>query len=131
MQSASRNILFVDDDADSCELMNMMLVCAGVDYKTTAVATAREALNLMAQESFDLLIVDYKLPEMSGVELCRSIRKTNHKTPILFFTGMSRDADRELAITAGANSYLIKPNDLDKFADTVKRLLSENRTIEL
>ena len=129
MQGAPQNILFVDDDADSCELMNMMLVCDGADYEMTSVATAREALNLIAQKPFDLLIVDYKLPEMSGVELCRSIRKTNQQTPILFFTGMSQDADREMAITAGANSYLVKPNDLDKFAETVKRLLSEHREL--
>ncbi len=48
MQSVSSNILFVDDDKDSCELMSMMLLCAGADYETTSVATPLEAINLIA-----------------------------------------------------------------------------------
>ncbi|MCA1623315.1 MAG: response regulator [Acidobacteria bacterium] len=128
MQSVSSNILFVDDDEDSCELMSMMLLCAGADCETTAVATPLEALDLIAQKPFDLLVVDYKLPEMSGVELCRRIRKTDKQTPILFFTGMASSNDRNVAIAAGASSYLVKPNDLDKFTDTVKQLLSEKQS---
>jgi CheY-like chemotaxis protein len=127
MRSASSNILFVDDDQDSCELMSVMLSYAGADYKTTSVATPLEALNLIAQKPFDLLVVDYKLPEMTGVELCRRIRKTDQQTPILFFTGMASSSDRNIALEAGASSYLVKPNDLDKFTDTVKQLLSERQ----
>jgi len=131
MQSVSPNILFVDDDKDSCELMNMMLLCAGADYETTSVATPFEALDLIAQKPFDLLVVDYKLPEMTGVELCRRIRETDKQTPILFFTGMASNDDRNVAIAAGANSYLVKPNDLDKFTDTVKQLLSAKQAAVL
>ena len=127
MHYASPNILFVDDDEDSCELMSAMLSYADADYKVTSVATPFEALNLIAQKPFDLFVVDYKLPEMTGVELCQHIRKTDKQTPILFFTGMASSNDRNVAIEAGANSYLIKPNDLDKFTDTVKQLLSERR----
>jgi CheY-like chemotaxis protein len=125
MHCASSNILFIDDDEDSCELMSVMLSYADADYKVTSVLTAFEALNLIAQKSFDLLVVDYKLPEMSGVELCRRIRSTDRQTPILFFTGMASSNDRNIALAAGATSYLVKPNDLDKFTDTVKQLLNE------
>lgn len=125
MRNASPNILFVDDDADACELMSVMLSHTGTDYKTTSVAEPLEALKLITQKAFDLFVVDYKLPEITGVELCRRIRETDKQTPILFFTGMAGDGDRKNAIAAGATSYLVKPNDLDKFTETVKQLTSE------
>ena len=124
MTHASPSILFVDDDKDSCELMSVMLTCANADYKTKSVATPLEALSLVSREPFDLLVVDYKLPGMTGVEFCRRIRETDKHTPILFFTGMARASDRTTAIEAGANSYLVKPNDLDKFTETVALLLN-------
>lgn len=62
---------------------------------------------------------------MSGVELCRHIRQSDIKTPILFFTAKAYPDDREAAMQAGASAYLIKPNDFDKFKETVKRLLDK------
>jgi len=126
MRAAAHNILFVDDDDDSCELMTMMLSSDGADYQTTTAASPSEALNLIAQKAFDLLVVDYRLPGMTGVELCRRVRETDKQTPILFFTGMAQDSDRKVAMAAGATSYLVKPNDLDRFTETVKQLINDN-----
>ncbi len=120
----SSNILCVDDDKDFCDLMTVMLQYADADYKLTAVATPQEALDLLALKSFDLLVFDFNLPNMNGVELCRRIRSTDLMTPIVFYTGTSREGDRSAALEAGASAYLIKPNDIDNIVPTIENLLN-------
>jgi CheY-like chemotaxis protein len=123
MISSNAHILYVDDDKDSSELIKFMLHHAYGNYNVTTVPTPDEALALISQKGFDLYIVDYRFTNMTGVELCRQIRKTDEQTPILFFTGMARPADRDCAIAAGANAYLIKPNDLERLPETVNQML--------
>lgn len=126
MQIPSPRILYVDDDKDSRDMICLMLQLANANYQTIAVGTVTNALSSIAEQPFDIYIFDYKLPEMTGIELCKLIRQTDLKTPILIFSGMARDVDRENASAAGANSYLVKPNDLNIFTTTVKNLLNEN-----
>ncbi len=115
------NILCVDDDADFCDLITVMLHYADKKYQLTTVSTPHEALNLLTHKSFDLFMFDYNLPNMSGVELCRHIRSSDAKTPIVFYTGTSRLSDRRAAFDAGASAYLIKPNDLDNIRSDDRR----------
>jgi DNA-binding response OmpR family regulator len=89
-----------------------------------SASTATEALALSRTHSFDLYILDYRMPDMSGIELCSVIRQTDKQTPIMFFSAMARDIDRKAAIVAGASDYLVKPNDLNRLTKTVKELLS-------
>jgi CheY-like chemotaxis protein len=127
--SASSQILYVEDNQDSCEMVGLMLSHADDNYSITSVSTADKALALIESQPFDLYILDYALPEITGVELCRKIRESNKKVPILFFTAMARDTDREQAISAGADEFLIKPNDLDNLPKTVKRFLNKSMNI--
>jgi len=125
MQIPSPSILYVDDDKDSSEMICLMLKLANSEYKTVEVGTAEKALKSIAAQSFDIYIFDYKLPDMSGIELCRQIRQTDSETPIMIFSGMARDVDRENAKAAGANCYLVKPNDLNIFTATVENLIND------
>ncbi len=120
-----RKILCVDDDEDSCELISIMLQSAAENYRVTTTSSGSEALSLIAASAFDLYILDSRLPEMSGVELCRRIRETDSQTPIMFFTGMSRETDSDNALEAGATKFLVKPNDLDILTETVAELLGQ------
>ncbi len=124
-----QRILYVEDYEDSCELVRIMLASEKRGYIFSTTKSAFEALDLIEKESFDLYILDYWLPEMSGVELCCRIRQTDAATPILFFTGMARPADRGVGMAAGADEYLVKPDDLDKLTVTVKRLLNKNSVV--
>ena len=121
----SSHILLVDDDQDSCDLISFMLQQSSRDYLVTSVSTANEAIALIGARSFDLYVLDYALPETTGVELCRMIREKNQNTSILFYTAMSRPIDREQAFSAGADEFLIKPNDLENLENTVNSLLSK------
>ena len=124
--SLKPRILYVDDDRDACELISLMLHLEVPGCEVTAVSTAYKALTIIKDEPIALFILDYILPEMTGVELCRLIRRTDAQTPILFYSAMVRAVDREAAMTAGATEYLIKPDDLNGFTATVRRLLQES-----
>lgn len=122
----SPRILYVDDDLDSCELMGLLLERDDEEYEVVSVRTAEKAIALMNDFSFDLYILDSRLPDSSGVELCCFIRKISQSAPVMFFSAMARPADRNAAMNAGANAYLVKPNDLDELSPTVRRLLAES-----
>ena len=119
-------ILYVDDDTESCEMLKAMLSLADSEYHIATAASAEEALELIDDAPFDLYLVDYMLPNMDGLTLCRTIRDRGIHEPIIVFTGMVRPDDKRHVLAAGANEYLVKPNDLDMVADTVRRLLNRN-----
>lgn len=107
----------------------LMLGNAKPAYEVLGAATADAAADIISQEKFDLYVLEYILPGISGIELCRRIRQTDSETPILFFSGMARPVDRAAAMAAGATEYLVKPNDLDNLVETMARLLKENPSI--
>lgn len=126
MYPSLRRILCVDDDNDSCEIISLMLHNADENYRVTTTSSGSVALNMISDEPFDLYILDYRLPEMSGIDLCRLIRQSDAQTPIMFFTGMAREVDGKNALEAGATKFLVKPTDLDILTQTVEELLDQN-----
>lgn len=126
MANLSR-LLYIEDNTDSVELVRFILGGETDFYEIISTGSAIEALALHTAEPFDLYILDYRLPDVSGIELCRRIRQTDKTTPILFFTAMARPADRNAAIAAGANEFLVKPDDLFRLSGVVKRLLNLNK----
>ena len=123
-------ILCVEDDVDSCEMLQMLLTLSDDAYSVTGVHHASEAMELIAAEPFDLYVLDMWLPEIDGIELCRWIRKDDQKTPVIFFTAVGKATDREAAMNAGANEFLVKPNDLDQLVPAIERALTKDYTQE-
>lgn len=128
MSASNPRILYVDDK-DCCQMIGFMLNVAEPDYELVGAASSDEAMNLMEKGKFDLYVLESLLPGTSGIEFCRRIRKIDNDTPILFYTGMARHADRNAAMTAGATEYLVKPNDLDKIIETIVRLVNKSSSI--
>jgi DNA-binding response OmpR family regulator len=96
-----------------------------INCETSSAATAAEALDKIASERFDLYLLDNWLPGGSGVELCRKIRETDTSTPIIFYSGAALESEREEALAAGAQAYLVKPVDVSLLVETVKNLLMD------
>ena len=95
------------------------------NYDVTAVETAAEAIALNGKGNFDLYILDIWLPGMDGVDLCRRLRERGVTKPIMFFSAMGVQAkDKDYVLAAGADEFLVKSIDLDRFTATVERLLS-------
>lgn len=125
MGEIKTRILCVEDNRDSREMIATLLRETNPDYEITAVGTAAEALALNGRNSFDLYILDIWLPGMDGVELCRRLRERGVTEPIMFFSAMGvQIKDRDYVLSAGANEFLVKSVDLDKFTATVDRLLN-------
>jgi DNA-binding response OmpR family regulator len=121
MQPHARRVLCVDDDSDTCEMISTLLGLIG--YEVVSAQTVGQALECIKAERFDLYLLDNWLPGGSGVELCRTLRETNDSTPIIFYSGAGRTDDRQAALDAGAQVYLVKPADVGILVETVRRLL--------
>ena len=116
-------ILIIDDDPNICELIQLMLQHSNPDYEIACTLTPEDALGLAATQRFDLCVLDYKLKGSNGLEVCRTLRQTHADTRIMFFTGETREQERQKAMQAGADAYLLKPNNLKNLPETVKQLL--------
>ena len=81
-----------------------------------------EALALVENESFDLLILDNWMPGLTGTEVTQLIRRFDPTTPILFYTAAAFEGHKKAALDAGAQAYLVKPVGLDELLDEVQKL---------
>jgi CheY-like chemotaxis protein len=116
-------ILVVEDNRDSREMVRTLLLESGNGLEVIAVETAAEALVLDGKTPFDLYVLDIWLPGMDGLGLCRRLRERGRTQPIIFFSAMVQSTDRGYVMAAGADAFLVKPTDLDKFIPTVTRLI--------
>jgi len=125
MAETKARILCVEDNKDSREMIATLLRQSNENYDVTAVETAAEALALNGKGNFDLYILDIWLPGMDGVDLCRRLRERGVTKPIMFFSAMGVQAkDKDYVLAAGADEFLVKSIDLDRFTTTVEQLLS-------
>ena len=103
-----RKILLVDDDDDLREALSEQLVMTE-DFDVFEAANGLEGMEKAKAATYDMVILDVGLPDTDGRELCRRLRKTGVKCPILMLTGHDSDADTILGLDAGANDYITKP----------------------
>lgn len=129
MSTAQSRILCVDNDPTTSDWIKKELRTSNVTSSVTTVDGGRPALKLLYREAFDLCVVDYALPDMTGAQLCLLMRQIGYSVPIMIFTALNRRIDRDKATAAGANEYLCKPDDMDIFVNAAKRLLRMRRII--
>lgn len=116
------HILYAEDDQDTRELVQLFLEQAG--FRVSVTGDASEVLQLVATDHFDVLLLDNWMPQVTGLELCRSIRSFDPNTPIFFCSGAVTDADKMAALAAGAQGYFDKPFDPDELAATLRAALN-------
>jgi DNA-binding response OmpR family regulator len=119
---AKQKILLVEDHEDTSDLM--VLILSQLDYEVATAASISGALGMADAADFDLFVLDSMLPDGSGTDLCKHIRARNSSTPILFYSAMAFEHDKDEALLAGAQRYLVKPVDSDVFCQTVSELLN-------
>jgi CheY-like chemotaxis protein len=112
LPTPKKQILCVDDHADTCALVTTILS----DYETTPSYSMADAIKQATARKFDLYILDYHLPDGTGLELCLMLRGFDRDTPILFATATSSITEAQV-ITAGAQGLIKKgstsfPSDL-------------------
>jgi DNA-binding response OmpR family regulator len=115
-------ILFADDDEDTRDLM--MVIFQQSSYELSMTSTFRDTLNLARGGNFNLFILDSRLPDGSGIDLCKQIREFDRHTPILFYSGLAYERDRVSGLSAGAQGYLVKPVEVPVLLQTVRDLIA-------
>ena len=122
MTKTKCRILYVDDHEDSAEMLKLML--SADDYEVHIAQTLAEALAKAQSNDFDLYVLDKRLPDGSGTDLCRMLNDFSPGVPCIFYTGDAYEMHRQEAFAAGARAYVPKP-DVDELIQTVHRLMSE------
>ncbi|MBD2451470.1 response regulator transcription factor [Nostoc sp. FACHB-152] len=113
-------ILLVEDDIAQLEPLQTALSQAG--HIVDGVETGAIAQWAISQRDYDLLILDWMLPEMSGLDLCRQYRKAGKTAPVLMLTAKDTTGDKVTGLDAGADDYLVKPTDLFELLARVRAL---------
>lgn len=129
----SMQILVVEDDDDTSEVICTLLENAG--YRPHPVATGEDALESISRLAPDLVLLDIKLPDISGMEILRTVRAYSF-LPMIILSGVGQDRDRVIALESGADDYLNKPFSPEELVARVRALLrrvewTPNREITL
>ena len=120
-------ILIADDEPNQLELMAFNLKSSG--FICIKARNGEEALELIEENSPDLVILDWMMPNMSGIDLCRSLRsrsETKH-LPIIILSARSEDSDKSLGLDTGADDYISKPFSPKELISRVNALLRRSR----
>jgi len=95
-------------------------------YEVRSAGSVEETLTTAGMEHFDLFILDYHYRDGSGVDLCRRLRQIRPLTPVIFYSGAAYESDREQALGAGAEAYIVKP-ELKGLLTTVQGVLKSQQ----
>lgn len=96
-------------------------------YKVKALDNGADGKKLLAQEKFDVVIMDVMLPDINGIDLCKSIRENDNTTPILMLTALNQVHDKVLGLKAGADDYLVKPFHFSELLARLEALTRRNK----
>ena len=123
MADSEGKILIVEDDPRVASLLQRQLEQAG--YESVLAGTGVAALQVAETIPLALVILDVKLPEMSGFEVCRRLRQLYHPwaLPVLMLTGLVQPLDQLRGFAHGADAYVTKPYTWDALRSTIEHLL--------
>lgn len=128
----ARSALIIEDDADIAESVRYNLENAG--FKTSVAATGESGLSMALdpQNPPGVILLDLMLPGMSGVEICRRLRRDQktRRTPIIMLTAKAAESDRVAGLDVGADDYIGKPFSVKELLARVRAVLRRSATIE-
>lgn len=129
MNEVKANILLVDDEENLHEALKLNLEMEG--YAVTSAYDGSQALKAIANEYFDLIVLDVMLPQIDGIGVAETVRVNNLDTPILMLSAKSTSADKILGLKKGADDYLTKPFNLEELLLRVDKLIQKNKKIQV
>lgn len=120
------HILVAEDERDIRELINFTLMFAG--HKVTQAANGAEALELAAQVRPDLIMMDVRMPKMTGYEACRQMKLNEElrHIPVVFLSAKGQDEEVQTGLDAGAVAYILKPFAPEDLTRRIAEILSQN-----
>lgn len=125
----SKKILIVEDEHSIATLLSYNLVQAG--FETAVANDGRKGYDLAVSENFDLIVLDLMLPEMDGVEVCKTLRQNKVNTPIIMLTAKDDEFDKVLGLELGADDYMTKPFSPREVVARIKAVLRRSETTKV
>jgi two-component system OmpR family response regulator len=116
-------ILHVDDHQDTRLLMAALLADCG--YGVMTAGSVAEGLELAKEIQFDLFILDVRLPDGTGVELCEQLRESHLDVPVIYYSAYGDNAESERAVARCGDAFLHKPLAIDEIEAAVERFLKK------
>jgi DNA-binding response OmpR family regulator len=123
------HILLVEDEVKLARFVELELSSEG--YHTSMAHDGIAGLTLARESSPDLMILDWMLPGLSGVEVCRRLRATENKAPVILLTARDEVSDRVAGLDAGADDYLVKPFSIEELLARVRAHLRRTQEVDL
>ncbi len=111
-------ILIVEDEAGIVQFLKQGLEEEG--YQVSAALDGLSGLELYKKSNFDLVLLDWMLPKMNGLELCKAIRSKDNETPIIFLSAKDTIQETIEGLKSGANDYIKKPFSFDELLERIK-----------
>ena len=124
------HILIVEDEPDIRNMIRFAL--KNESYTTSTAENSNQAQDILINKKIDLMIIDWMLPEISGIKLIRAIRQqeVNQQTPIIMLTARSEEEDKVSGLDAGADDYMTKPVSIRELLARIKALLRRSKNYE-
>ncbi len=118
-------ILIAEDEPDIRELVAFTLRFAG--YEVSAASNGEEAVQMASRENPDLILMDVRMPRMTGYDACRLIKQDSKlkDTPVVFLSAKGQESEIQTGLDVGAEEYLLKPFAPDQLTDHVKAILAK------
>ena len=127
IRSTNVRILLIDDDE---QLMNVLAdKLIQQRYAVDIANTGEMGWEFVLLFNYDLIVLDWMLPDLEGISLCQKIRAEGHKMPILLLTARDRSLDKIKGLDAGADDYMVKPFDFDELTARIRALLRREATL--
>ena len=121
-------VLIVEDESSFSEALSFLLSKEGFDV--SIAETGRAALEIFKAETFDLILLDLMIPEVSGIEVCRTIRTTS-SVPIIMLTAKDSEIDKVVGLELGADDYVTKPYSSRELVARIKAVLRRGAVDDL
>ncbi len=118
------HILIIEDEVNLARFIELELNCEG--YKVSIAGDGLTGLTKVRETQPDLILLDWMLPGIEGVEICRRLRETGERVPIIFLTAKDDVRDRVLGLDAGANDYVLKPFSIEELLARIRVHLRSN-----
>ncbi|WP_010529392.1 response regulator transcription factor [Lentibacillus jeotgali] len=121
-------ILIVEDEEKLSRVLQLELDYE--NYRTTATYNGKSALELLTEQEWDLVLLDIMLPELSGMEVLRRVRRFDESTPIILLTARDEVYDKVNGLDQGANDYITKPFQIEELLARIRAQLRQPRKAE-
>lgn len=121
-------ILLVEDDIEVCDVVREWL--EDEHYTIDIVNSGTEAIERLRFDKYDVLILDWKLPDTTGIEVCKKFRSKGGLTPVIMLTGRTEITDKEQGLDAGADDYLTKPFHPRELSARLRALLRRSSDLK-